>query len=448
MKNVLNLIILSIFLKSIHNNLFCPQTSNPPKNIPINSSYEIFETKSEIKYSVAIIKNKAFLRESPKVTISTNYYDYSYCPSNYIIPLKDDYESLIKSLGKDAYKVLTNPKILNLTENKYFLTKNKTTSGTYNFYFMYLQGNKVKVGDFDIKKIPAANLSINCELIPPKSIKFVFSDPGDINYNTETSIQIDNKYVNGYLWRISQKKYETKSIIKTKFTQSGRQRIELWARLISGDIIYLCDYVYVKKKVVSSSQDFANNKIKKIETDFKIFYTSKLHFEHSNCPVSPRNDGGYYIAFTDTLYYLHVLSYDKNDNLIKDLNTTQKGYIHDIATTDYGFSIYVRDAVNTDHSYLSLYNKNFVLINTVTIMNNNLNNKDKDSNLSKQIIKYDSSKKPIFGMRFMYRPDNGKLIYSRGRIFLIFCHYNHFLDDGGHTGDIVVTFNDILKDKD
>ena len=151
-----------------------------------------------------------------------------------------------------------------------------------------------------------------------------------------------------------------------------------------------------------------------------MYYTSKLHFEHSNCPVSPRNDGGYYIAFTDTLYYLHVLSYDKNDNLIKDLNTTQKGYIHDIATTDYGFSIYVRDAVYTDHSYLSLYNKNFVLINTVTIMNNNLNNKDTDSNLSKQIIQYDSSKKLVIGMRFMYRPDNGKLIYSRGRIFLFF----------------------------
>ena len=46
-------------------------------------------------------------------------------------------------------------------------------------------------------------------------------------------------------------------------------------------------------------------------------YTSKLHFEHSNCPVSPKIDGGYYIAFTDTLKFLHVLSYDKKDILIK-----------------------------------------------------------------------------------------------------------------------------------
>ena len=40
--------------------------------------------------------------------------------------------------------------------------------------------------------------------------------------------------------------------------------------------------------------------------------------------------------------------------LIKDLNTTKKGYIHDIASTDYGFSIYVRDADKTDIFYVLL----------------------------------------------------------------------------------------------
>ena len=49
----------------------------------------------------------------------------------------------------------------------------------------------------------------------------------------------------------------------------------------------------------------------------------------------------------------------------------------------------------------------------------------------------------------MFEPDNGKLIYSRGRVFLIFCHYNYFLDKKeGHTGDTTVTFNDILTDMD
>ena len=57
-------------------------------------------------------------------------------------------------------------------------------------------------------------------------------------------------------------------------------------------------------------------------------------------------------------------------------------------------------------------------------MNNKKNdNKDIDSNLEKQIIKYDKNGNPVLGMRFIYRPTNAKLIYSRGRIFLIFSHY-------------------------
>ena len=51
-------------------------------------------------------------------------------------------------------------------------------------------------------------------------------------------------------------------------------------------------------------------------------------------------------------------------------------------------------------------------------------------------------------MRFIYSPDNGILLYSRGRIFLIFSHYNYFLDAGGHQGDTTVTFDEILLDLD
>ena len=109
----------------------------------------------------------------------------------------------------------------------------------------------------------------------------------------------------------------------------------------------------------------------------------------------------------------------------------------------------MKDADNLYHSYISVYNKNFEIVNTVQIMNNSPNDsKTIDSNLEKQIIRYEENRKPFFGMRFMYRPDNGKLIYSRGRIFLIFSHYNYFLDNGDHTGDTVVTFNDVLQDMD
>ena len=144
---------------------------------------------------------------------------------------------------------------------------------------------------------------------------------------------------------------------------------------------------------------------------------------------------------------MHILSFDKDDKLIKDFNTTDLAYPQDIAETNYGFVYYALEANSAYHSYLKLYNKQFDLVNTVQIMNNKqTDDKTIDSNLEKQIIKYDSQGNPFYGMRFMYSPDNGKLIYSSGIIFLIFCHYNYFLDSGGHTGDTVVTFNDLLRD--
>ena len=449
MKKILFAFLLSTFLGLTTSNLFCPKTSNSPRDIVIDTSFKITAEFSNINYSTVIVNNQVYFKNSTKVSISNNYYDSTYCPTNlkFYLPTKENYESLIAGLGKEAYSTLTDPNGFNMTENKYFLTKNKTSSG--NFTCMYLSGKTVKIGDFNLKYIPVANISINCRLKPQTTANLVYSgDFGEIQYDTKTTIKTDNPHINGHVWRIDQDKYYKNSVISPKFTQSGRHRIELWARVVSGEIIYLCDYIYAKKKPVSSSQSFSNSKVKKIETGFKVTYTNKLHFERSNSAVAPRADGGYYVAFSDNSRYLHILSYDKDDNLIKDFNTQAKGYILDITTTDYGFAIYIRNADNANHSYLSLYNKFFELINTITIMNNDINNKLVDSDISKQIIKYDSSGSPVFGMRFMYEPHNGKLIYSRGRVFLIFAHYNHFMDDGGHTGDTVVTFNDVLKDMD
>jgi len=35
----------------------------------------------------------------------------------------------------------------------------------------------------------------------------------------------------------------------------------------------------------------------------------------------------------------------------------------------------------------------------------------------------------------MYDSDNGRLQYARGKIFVIWAHYNLFKDDGRHTAD-------------
>ena len=200
---------------------------------------------------------------------------------------------------------------------------------------------------------------------------------------------------------------------------------------------------------MTPTQEFDNSVVKLKETNFDMLYSNYIHFYHSNSPLAPRSDDGYYIAFTDTSKYLHVLSYDKNDKLLKDFNINEKAYPVDITATDKGFAIYMIEADSEYHSYLSLYNKSFQLIKKVQIMNNSKKDDKKvDSNIKKQVIRYDTDGKPVFGMRFMYHPDSGKLIYEFGRIILIFSHYNYFLDVGEHTGDTTVTFDSSLNDMD
>ena len=212
---------------------------------------------------------------------------------------------------------------------------------------------------------------------------------------------------------------------------------------------YLCDIFYVSSEKISDDQEFDESKIKKITTDFKMEYKGAVTFTTSNSPVAPRNDGGYYIAVQKTDKFLHILSFDKDDNLIKDFDTQEKARPHDITTTFCGFAVYVMDDENRNHAYITLYNKDFIMMNRVVVMNNDMKDQETDSTPDKQLTRYNNKGNIEFYMRFTYQADNAKLIYSRGRIFLIFAHYNYFTDEKkGHNADTVATFNDILQDLD
>ena len=426
--------------------LFCPKSNMLPQQIKINDSYTINPViYNNESYTAVQVGNKIFLnRFKGSINMGTTgyYSDSEFCPEGFKIPLKEDFESVVKQLGKNAYSVFTDPNGFGMEQETYYLTNTKGQK-QFNKIMMYLEDKKIKFIDDSLSKKTVCRCILDIY-----SLKLNYTNnKGDINMNQKTVFTIENNNLNGYLWKIGDNIFTTKSIEYT-FIKSGRHPIEFWGNLINGETIYYCDYVFVKKLPVSSSQQYDDSKVKIIETDFKMTYDAMLHFQHSNSPVAPRIDGGYYISFTDETKILHILSYDKDDNLIKDFNTTEAAYPFDIISTDYGFAIYLLDADDNWHSYLSLYNKKFELVNKIQIMNNKGNNRSIDSNINKQIIRYDRSGTPVFGMRFMYRPEGGKLTYSRGRIFLIFCHYNDFLERGGHTGDTVVTFNDALQDMD
>lgn len=81
-------------------------------------------------------------------------------------------------------------------------------------------------------------------------------------------------------------------------------------------------------------------------------------------------------------------------------------------------------------------------------MNNGLN----PTTDNEQVSFFDKNKKILFGLESMHKPHNGKLAYGRGRIALIFAHYNHFgMKDGkrdDHTGDSFYTFDMDGKNED
>ena len=446
----IKLIIMIYMTNIIFCLLYCPNSNKPPQEIEIDESKTIKPIfYSNKTYTSINIANKIFLTEDThegfEHSQSSPYPDSDYCPTDFKIPLQEDYKRVIDNLGSKAYTVFTDKNGFNMEKGKYYLTNTRGTKDLTSKMLLYLDGNSLKFLDYYTF---INTVVVRCMLnIPETNFLGKFKEK-DIDYNEKIIIKTDNQYLNGYLWKIDDDILKTESIEYT-FTKIKEYKLEFWGKYINNSEVYLCDIIYVNKKPVSNSQSFDESKIKTIETNFSLLYNNQFHFTHSNNPIAPRDNGGYYIAVTDIDKFLHILSYDKNDNLINDLNTTEKAFPFDITATDYGLATYVQEADSSYHSYINLYNKKLELIKTIQIMNNNEKDNPKiDSNLEKQIIKYDYNGNPVFGMRFMYRPTDAKLIYSRGRIFLIFAHYNDFKSDGGHTGDTVVTFNDYLLDMD
>ena len=369
--------------------------------------------------------------------------------------MKEDFDTIINNLGDDALSTFTDTNGLGMAENIYYLTNTKG-NGENNKIFMIIKNGEITFEDFDpINYITdftsTQRFHTICKLSIPK-IEIEFPDnKKDFDYNTNLELKTSSmEYFHDFIWKISDQTSKEQTVTVT-LNEVGVNNIEFWGKYITGQTLYLCDIFYVSNEKVTSKVEYDDTKIKKIKTEFKMHYNNTLHFTHSNCPIATRDDGGYYIAVSNPDKYLHILSYDKDDFLIKDFDTGEKAKPHDITTTYLGFAVYVVDADNIHHSYLSVYNKDFKLVNKVIIMNNENTKENQriDSTPEKQLIRYNSNGKPEFGIRFIYQADNAKLVYSRGRIFLIFAHYNVFDEDWvGHNADTVATFSNDLEDID
>ena len=446
------MLLVLIYLINIPNIIglrFCKNTSDLPKDFKIDDSFTIDPIYLDGKaYTSFKIADRIMSRNERTMYGGYSYYNNTlYCPTNFMIPKKEDYENILNKLGNKAYEVLTDKNGFNMTEGLHYLTTTRGTLDQYfSFYLMYLDGKEIKIEDFRASSLN--HITIRCILkVPDAKIEF----PGvnsDFDLNTPYTITNTGKYFDGYIWRIDDDDFFYTNSVSYSFKRSGNHMVEFWGHVLTGEVQYVCQYDYVRKKTVSKEQEYNNNNVKVIKTDYEIHYSGHTTFEHANVPIAPRINGEYLIAVSDKSKFIHILLFNRDDVLVRDLNTTISGYPHDIVETDYGFVLYA-EYIDCFRSFLHLYNKKFELVNTVKVMDNNKTEaKNSPSTPDKQIMRYDSRGDADFGVEFMGNPSTGKLVYTKGRVYLIFGHYNYHSETNYHNGDTVATFNDLLMDLD
>ena len=215
-------------------------------------------------------------------------------------------------------------------------------------------------------------------------------------------------------------------------------------KMFDGTILTECDARFVRQNFGTDKETtLAKEDLTKVVYDG--VHASReigLHFSAGTAPIAPLPEGGAYILYkemnTNALKVIHV---DNQMQRLKEIDLKITAKPMAIVGGAYGMVVYVRSNTDPNHSWLAAYSAQGDLQWKQTIVNNgNEPNEPKD-----QIDFFDENSKRLFGMEAMYKPHNGQLVEGRGRIFLIFTHYNNFnagkgsLD--GHSGDCMISFD-------
>ena len=431
----------------------CPkENQQPPTSVTQKKtySYPTVTDSNGVEYKQLKVGRSIYIQENIQVDeVNTAAHDNK-CPTGFRIPLKEEFVDLISALGMDAYEKLTDPDLFNLKPNIYAITNTKSDNDpeATNFYCLYANetSRAVKIIPINLThNIYKENLTMKC-IINNLTPSITMSPNNDTNIGETKSFSVDENILLGSLWRINKNSTIPDDFsISVLFNYSGLNMIENWAYDLAGEMHYSCYNLFVDNSFSFTLKELEmKNDYMFINTSLRSDYNNKLHFTYSNAVVAPRTHGSYYVAFRsldDSC--IHVLSYDKNNTLLKNFNTNIKGYVFDITATSIGFALYLKEETSNEtlsYSYLLIYNIQFKLVQKKIIINNDSLNKN--GGTPKQITKYDSNGKIEKGMEFMYNPTNAQLLYSGGYIYLHFSYYNHFNDSTDLNGDSLVIFDD------
>ena len=77
-----------------------------------------------------------------------------------------------------------------------------------------------------------------------------------------------------------------------------------------------------KNEELLNSIPFIREHIRILPKTYSSTHEIAIHFGHSEGPISPKDDGGYYLAYYNSKdTFLHILEFSSNDELENDFNT-------------------------------------------------------------------------------------------------------------------------------
>ena len=443
---ILFITLLSYTLSS-DNTCSCPSSAPAPQTI-IDSFSSLASSVNDVvidgvNYGKLLHAGNLLLLEKavscPRGVSSLN----AACPKGFRLPTKEEYESMLETLGDNAYETLKDI----FPGGKVYMTSTKTypdnTNGAdgnaWAFYGLGLSGSTYKITVLNTF-FDGTYMFARCMMKTDELKLNVLGLTHDLVVDEARTVTLDTAPFAGFVWRFENEVY-TENEINVKVNKKGCRLLEVWGNLLNGQQVYYCQVVNANVKMGSDvDASFNLDKVSVLTKTWSASRSTAIHFDRGVAPVAPKSDGGYYLAFVDqNTQYCKVVDFDNNDNVLKEYTLSEKAYPLDIVETDNGLSIFFRAVSDVNYSYLVVYDKSLNQLSKTTIMNNGENGLERNDSL----VFYLSSGTACYGSNYMYHTHNGKLAYGKNRVNLIFAHYNYFgAEYGGHTGDSYYSFDE------
>ena len=402
------------------------------------------------------IKGVLFTQNNYDVKMSTrdlSLVDNATCPAGYRKMTVEDAQIIVDNVKDDDYASLLDATKMNFPAGEVFFTVERefpdVTDGS-NFDAYKYKAFKTKEGD------TAVTMSVHSTAMSgtTKKTKCVLSS----SLSTD-DVELEEDLIKGvaytkdftktnvidYEVEVTGGEKHTGASVTFTPTTTGCFEMKIKWKFFDGTILAKCDARFVKSYMGSDSDtSFSKADITEVVYDgISSNRITGLHFSAATAPMAAKEDGGAYILFKEKdTNKLKIQEVDNDMAAVKviDLSTTATPLA--IATsTEVGIAVYAQDADDTNYSWLAVFGHDGTLKWKKTIMKNG-----KDPNSAPDQLTFTNTDGSLpYGMKCMHKPHNGELQIGRGRIFLVFAHYNNFKcgessrDD--HTGDTMISCN-------